>query len=320
MTSMNFKQTEQVELTGRSEMPDGLTKYLREISQFPLLTPEEECVLSAQILAGQQAEQALSGDIPEEERTLYRAAAETGRKAQEQLVAANLRLVVVIAKTYQNRGLSLLDLIQEGNLGLMKAAARYDASTGNRFSTCASWWIRQGISRAITDQGRAIRLPANVYQKVSHLRRAKRELSAQLGREPSLEELAEELSLPVKKVQELCRCDREVASLDTPLGDEDSNTTLGDVAVSVTPMETVDEAITHVALCGVLERALNSLDEQEHLVLEMRYGLGGYSVHTLEAVSQRLGLTRERVRQIENRALRLLRTGVESRQLAAFIA
>lgn len=320
----NMEETEQVKASAEesSSLPDPVTKYLREISQYPLLTADEEKVLSAEVRAGKEAEKHLSEDesLTEEQKKDYEALVEAGQQAQKQLVSSNLRLVVVIAKSYQGRGLSLLDLIQEGNLGLMRAAEKYDATTGNRFSTCAAWWIRQAISRAITDQGRSIRLPGNVYNKVSQLRRAQRELTAKLEREPTEEELAEEMGISVKKVKELIQCAMDVASLDAPVKDDDSSAaTLGDFAGSVTPMEEVDETVTNVALTDVLNKALDGLDDREKHVLEMRYGLNGNSVHTLESVSKELGLTRERVRQIENRALRHLRTGSQSKELSAFM-
>ena len=304
-----------------AESPDSVTKYLQEISRFPLLTAEEERTLSAQVMAGKAAEEIL--DENGQDRQSYAdllVTVETGRQAQNQLAASNLRLVVVIAKTYQGRGLSLQDLIQEGNLGLMRAAGKYDAGTGNRFSTCASWWIRQAISRAITDQSRTIRLPGNVYQKVTELHRCRRDLTTRLGREPSDQELADELGVPLRKVKEWQRYAMDATSLDIPVKDEDNSSTLQDFVVGGDSSEAVIDTVTHGALCSVLDQALERLDDRERMVLELRYGLNGQPVHTLEAISQKLGLTRERVRQIETRALRRLRTGRESRELAEFIA
>ncbi len=308
-----LEQNNQAELV----VTNGLTGYLQEIGRIPLLTMEEEQILSTQVMTGQKAQQCLE---QEGQNPTLLCAIRAGESAQKQLVAANLRLVVTIARTYQGRGLSLQDLIQEGNVGLMRAAAKYDATTGNRFSTCASWWIRQAISRALTDQSRTIRLPANVYQRVQQLFRAERELTPLLGRAPTEEELAQHMHLSVKKVAELRRFGMEVSSLDVPIGDEDNSATLGDMAARVTPMDEVDEAVTHAELCAVLEQALESLEARERLVLSQRFGLGGQPAQTLEAVSQQLGLTRERVRQIERRALRQMRCGMQSRRLAGFMA
>ena len=304
-----------------ADSPDSVTKYLQEISRYPLLTAEEERTLSAQVMAGKAAEEIL--DENGQDRQSYAdllVTVETGRQAQNQLAASNLRLVVVIAKTYQGRGLSLQDLIQEGNLGLMRAAGKYDAGTGNRFSTCASWWIRQAISRAITDQSRTIRLPGNVYQKVTELHRCRRDLTTRFGREPSDQELADELGVPLRKVKEWQRYAMDATSLDIPVKDEDNSSTLQDFVVGGDSSEAVIDTVTHGALCSVLDQAMERLDDRERMVLELRYGLNGQPVHTLEAISQKLGLTRERVRQIETRALRRLRTGHESRELAEFIA
>ena len=300
---------------------DSIAKYLQEISRYPLLTAEEERTLSAQVMAGKAAEEILNGN--EQDPASYEdllVSVETGRQAQNQLAASNLRLVVVIAKTYQGRGLSLQDLIQEGNLGLMRAAGKYDAETGNRFSTCASWWIRQAISRAITDQSRTIRLPGSVFQKVAELRRCQRELTARLGRDPSDQELADELGVSIGKVKAWQRYSMDVTSLDIPVKDEENSSTLQDFVDGGDSTETVIDTVTHGALCSVLDQAMERLDDRERMVIELRYGLNGQPVHTLEAISRKLGLTRERVRQIETRALRRLRTGRESRELAEFIA
>ncbi len=297
---------------------DSLTRYLQEINRVPRLTVEEECSLSARVLTGTAAEEALTQGTMDEGTA--RPLIADGKTAQERLVSANLRLVVLLAKSYQNRGLSLADLIQEGNMGLMKAAAKYDATTGNRFSTCASWWIKQTLSRAVSDQGRMIRLPANMYQQVNRLNRANRELNVLLEREPTPEELAAHLHISVKKVKLLLQYSADATSLDLPVGDEDNGATLGDIAVAVNPIDEVDDSIAHIDLCGVLTDAMDRLDERERLVLELRYGLNGNSVHTLEAAGGLLGLTRERVRQIELKALRRLRTGVKARELKSFIA
>jgi RNA polymerase sigma factor (sigma-70 family) len=319
--------TEELELTqDTGAMLDSVKEYLQEIGQYPLLTPEEEESLATQIRAGLDAEQLLeerrNDTAPlelEELRLLNRLIAQ-GQAAQEHLVHSNLRLVVMIAKKYLNRGMSLLDLIQEGNLGLMKAAAQYRTDKGARFSTYASWWIRQGISRAITDNSRTIRLPSHIFHQVAHLRKAARELAVELDREPTEEELAQRMGVKLSKVKELRRYGMEVTSLDLSLGGDEDGFTLGDVAASVTPMDQVEEDMSRSSLTGVLQQVLDTLPERPRTILALRYGLVDGHAYTLEEVGNRIGLTRERVRQIERKTLGLLRNGAYAQQLASFIA
>jgi RNA polymerase primary sigma factor len=318
---------EELELTQDSgTMLDSVKEYLKEIGQYPLLSQEEEEGLAAQIRAGQDAEQLLeqrkgsSEPVELEELRLLNQLISQGKAAQETLVNANLRLVVMVAKKYLNRGMSLLDLIQEGNLGLMKAAAQYRTDKGARFSTYAAWWIRQGISRAITDNSRTIRLPSHIFHQVAHLRKAARELAVELDREPTEEELAQRLGVKLSKVKELRRYGLEVTSLDVSLGGEDDGFTLGDVAGSVTPMDQVEEEMNRSSLTGILREVLDTLPERTSYVLSLRYGLVDGHLYTLDEVGKLIGLTRERVRQIERKALGTLREGAYAQQLASFIA
>ena len=312
------------ELLSSAELPDAVKSYLREIGQFPLLTAEEEQTLSLRIQAGKDAEsllKELEKESAVELDTLreYRALVRQGEEAKDRLIQCNLRLVVVVAKKYLNRGLPFLDLIQEGNLGLMKAAEKYDASTGNRFSTVAAWWIRQTITRAVTDTSRAIRLPSYVFQDVGHVRKAARQLREKLHREPTVEEIAGTLKMKPEKVKDLMRVGMDTTSLDLPVGDDETST-LADFAGAVNPMEEVNDRICREQLKAALSVLLSQLGERERQVLELHYGMNGHRCHTLEEIGGKLGLTRERVRQIELRALRLLRNGGGLKKLENFIA
>ncbi len=305
---------------------DSVKEYLQEIGQYKLLTAEEEQQLSSRIRAGQDAAQLLeqmeSGGEPGDldRLTLLRQLVRQGEVAHDRMVNANLRLVVLIAKKYLNRGLPLLDLIQEGNIGLMKAASEYRSDRGTRFSTYAAWWIRQGISRAITDCGRTIRLPSHIFHQVAHLRRAVRELSVELNRQPTEEELAQRLGISVSKVKALQRYERDTTSLDNPLSSDDDGGTMIDVTPGDNPMDEVDEELTRKALVLVMRKVLDTLPERERYVLSLRYGLLDGHTYTLDEVGRNVGLTRERVRQIERKALRLISTGECAAQLKAFIA
>jgi RNA polymerase primary sigma factor len=326
-TEQNELLNEELELNQDSgTMLDSVKEYLKEIGQYPLLSQEEEEGLAVQIRAGQDAEELLeqrkcgTEPLELEELRLLNQLISQGKAAQETLVNANLRLVVMVAKKYLNRGMSLLDLIQEGNLGLMKAAAQYRTDKGARFSTYAAWWIRQGISRAITDNSRTIRLPSHIFHQVAHLRKAARELAVELDREPTEEELAQRLGVKRSKVKELRRYGLEVTSLDVSLGGDEDGFTLGDVAGSVTPMDQVEEEMNRSSLNGILQQVLDTLPERTRYVLSLRYGLVDGHLYTLDEVGKLIGLTRERVRQIERKALSALREGAYAQQLASFIA
>ena len=266
--------------------------YLKEIGKVPLLTQEEENELSRRVKEGD---------------------AEAARRLAE----ANLRLVVSIAKHYAGRGMLLSDLIQEGNLGLMKAVDKFDYQKGYRFSTYATWWIRQAITRAIADQGRTIRIPVHMVETVNRLRKTSRILTQELGREPTPDELAQKLQMPKEQVTELLRIMMEPVSLETPVGDEE-DTHLGDFMPDLAFPPPSEEASYRVMRAQLLE-VLSTLTERERKVLELRFGLEDGEVHTLEEVGEEFHVTRERIRQIESKALRKLRHPSRSRKLRDYL-
>jgi len=258
--------------------------YLREIGQVKLLTPDEEIDLAAKIKKGD-------------------------KKAREQMIKANLRLVVKIAHDYENFGLPLLDLISEGNIGLMKAVERFDPAKGGKLSTYGSWWIKQSIKRALANQSKTIRLPVHLVDKISRMRRTAMKLQEIFGREPTDEELADELGMSVTRVAQMRTAAIRPASLDAPIGDDESNSfaeVVQDEAAN-TPYEQLEEK----TVTGMLQEMVKTLDERESTILRYRFGLDGGSEKTLEEVGERFGVTRERVRQIQNIALIKLRKMIE---------
>ena len=297
---------------------DPVRMYLNEIGRYRLLTAQQEVELSMALEAGRRAQERLSSEeLSEEDAAVLHHNMREGELSHRRLVEANLRLVVSIARRYVGRGLPMLDLIQEGNMGLMRAVERFDYRKGFKFSTYATWWIRQAISRAIADQGRTIRMPIHVLDVVNKLRRARRDLAQDLGRDPTVDELAADLDLPSDRVEELMRFAQDTVSLEMPVG-EDSSGTLGDLVEDPDGERPVDAA-TFASLQDQLALALEGLSEREREVLIMRFGLADGKMRTLEEVGSEFNVTRERVRQLEMKALAKLRHPDKSQRLAGFL-
>ena len=298
---------------------DPVKMWLTEIGRYRLLSAQQEVELAMQLEAGHTAEERLKAE-PEpavEDRMLLERAVRKGNSAHQRLVEANLRLVVSIARNYVGRGLALLDLIQEGNLGLMRAVDRFDYRRGFKFSTYASWWIRQAITRSIADQARTIRVPIHVVDMINKLTRTQRELSQDLGREPTIKEIAREMDLDIDRVEELSQIAQNPVSLETPVGEEEDST-LGDFVEDGTA-EIPVEAATFRLLQDYLAQTLEGLNQREREVLVLRFGLEDGRVRTLEEVGERFGVTRERIRQLETKALAKLRHPNNSRRLEGFL-
>ncbi len=298
---------------------DPVRMYLQEIGRFPLLTPQQEVELAMQAEAGTRAEDQLEiGEaLSAAERLILERAVRQADKARKRLVEANLRLVVSIAKKYVGRGLGLLDLIQEGNLGLIRAVEKFDYRKGFKFSTYATWWIRQAVTRALADQARTIRVPVHMVETINKLARAQRTLVQELRRDPTIEEIAEELELEPGRVTELRRIAQDPVSLETPLGEEDDST-LGDFVEDTEAVIPVEAAAFHL-LQSYLSLALEALSERERDVLVMRFGLADGKVRTLEEVGDYFNVTRERIRQIETKALAKLRQPARARKLEGYL-
>jgi RNA polymerase primary sigma factor len=298
---------------------DPVRMYLNEIGRYRLLTAQEEVELSMAFEAGLKAAVQLEkeGDLSEEDRAILVATGVKGEAAQTRLVESNLRLVVSIARRYVGRGMALLDLIQEGNLGLMRAVERFDYRRGFRFSTYATWWIRQSITRAIADQGRNIRMPIHIVDTINKLTRAQRELAQSYGREPTPEELSRELDLPVDRLIELTRIAQDTISLETPVGEEEDST-LADFVEDL-DAEVPADAATFRLLQENLALALEGLNPREREVLIMRFGLADGRMRTLEEVGEHFKVTRERIRQLETKALAKLRHPEKAKNLQGFL-
>ena len=298
---------------------DPVRMYLNEIGRYRLLTAQEEVELSMAFEAGLKAGVQLDkeGDLSEEDRAILIATSVKGEAAQNRLVESNLRLVVSIARRYVGRGMALLDLIQEGNLGLMRAVERFDYRRGFRFSTYATWWIRQSITRAIADQGRNIRMPIHIVDTINKLTRAQRELAQSYGREPTPEELSRELDLPVDRLIELTRIAQDTISLETPVGEEEDST-LADFVEDL-DAEVPADAATFRLLQENLALALEGLNPREREVLIMRFGLADGRMRTLEEVGEHFKVTRERIRQLETKALAKLRHPEKAKNLQGFL-
>jgi RNA polymerase primary sigma factor len=288
---------------------DSVRLYLREIGQVPLLSAEQERKLATQIAEGQAAMRELAKLGPADQQsgqaTNLRRRIAIGDEARQQMAAANLRLVVSIAKRYRDRGLQLLDLIQEGSLGLLRAIEKFDHNKGFKFSTYATWWIKQALSRALADQSRLVRLPVHLGETLNRIQAARRQLTQALGRDPTDNELAVNLGMSEEKLRELRRTAQDPVSLATPVGEE-ADSTLADFIPDPHALD-ADDAAASGMLRAQIATALDQLTERERRVLELRYGLSDGQPRTLEEVGRAFGVTRERVRQIEVKALRKLR-------------
>jgi RNA polymerase primary sigma factor len=302
---------------------DHVRMYLSEIGRVDLLTPEDERALAQLIEEGQHAaaridQAAICETVvdPAEQRILLRSV-QRGVRAKSELIQANLRLVVSIAKRYSGRGMQLLDLIQEGNLGLMRAVDKYDHTKGFRFSTYATWWIRQAITRSIADQSRTIRIPVHMVEHVNRLRRTGREFTQENGREPTVEELARAMRADPEWIRDLQRIAEDPLSLDSPVGDED-DANLGDF-IADPSADRPELAATRAMLVEAVEAVVGELTEREQEIVRMRFGLDGSQIRTLEEVGRELGVTRERIRQIEAKTLNKLRQPQHSQRLQEFL-
>ncbi|MCJ7566301.1 MAG: sigma-70 family RNA polymerase sigma factor [Anaerolineales bacterium] len=297
---------------------DSVGLYLREVGGIPLLTAQEEVDIAKRIERGRLAREKLAQEsLSQKKRAELQISIEDGWAAREHLITANSRLVISVAKKYLGRGVPFLDLIQEGNIGLIRAAKKFDYRRGHKFSTYATWWIRQAVTRAIADQGRTIRVPVHMGDQINKMLRVSHQLTQQLGHTPSSEDLAEALEISPKKTEDLMKVSRRPLSLEMPT-DEDSNSVLGDFIQDEESPAPVDIA-TQNLLKENLREALNSLPPREVRVLQLRYGLHDGRNYTLEEVGQKMGVTRERVRQIEAQALTRLRHPHHRERLIDFL-
>ena len=274
---------------------DSVRLYLREIGKIPLLSNEEEAELAKQIVEG-------------------------NRKAKDKMVEANMRLVVSIAKRYSGRGLDFLDLIQEGNTGLLRAVEKFDPEKGFKFSTYATWWIRQAITRAIADQARTIRIPVHMVETINKVLRTTRKLTTELNREPTTEEIAKELDMEVDKIEYVMRIKQDIASLDASVGrdGDDEDSVLGDFVEDEERVSPEDSAANQI-LKEQLASIISTLSDREQKIIKMRFGIGGERPHTLEEVGYEFSVTRERIRQIEAKALSKLRKHKDTKKLHEYL-
>ncbi len=304
---------------------DSVRLYLREIGKIPLLNAEEELALAQQIVANRDelaetAEKLKADDLTSSERTKLKSKAVKLARPKDKMAEANMRLVVSIAKRYSGRGLDFLDLIQEGNTGLLRAVEKFDPDKGFKFSTYATWWIRQAITRAIADQARTIRIPVHMVETINKLLRTQRRMTQELNREPSIEELAKELEMEPEKIEYVIKIKQDITSLDAGVGrdGDEEESVLGDFVVdedSVPP----EESAANQLLKEQVQSILSTLSEREQKIIKMRFGLETGKSHTLEEVGQEFAVTRERIRQIEAKALAKLRKHKDARKLHEYL-
>ena len=324
------KELEEIEVSKEEledlSVPEGINiddhvkMYLKEIGKVNLLTPEEELSLAKRMADGETAKEQLEEigeDIDEDTKKQIDLLIADGEKAKKSLAEANLRLVVSIAKRYVGRGMLFLDLIQEGNLGLIKAVDKFDYTKGYKFSTYATWWIRQAITRAIADQARTIRIPVHMVETINKVIRVNRQLLQELGHDPTAEETAEEMNMPVERVREILKIAQEPVSLETPIGEEEDSH-LGDFIPDEDASEPA-EAASFTLLKEQLVEVLSTLTPREEKVLKLRFGIEDGRTRTLEEVGKEFNVTRERIRQIEAKALRKLRHPSRSKKLKDFL-
>ena len=300
------------------ESDDPMTLYLREIGRYSLLTADDEVTLAKQRERGESALKQLEQGVDNPDtRDQLRQEAERGKQARDRLIQGNFRLVISIAKQYQGYGVPFLDLIQEGNLGLMRAIDKFDFRRGFKLSTYATWWIRQAVGRAVADYGRNIRLPVHMNERLRRLYRLSQRLEQELGRKPSTEELAEEMNIPAGKIQAMLGLSQDTLSLEMPVGEEQESELGQFIEDEISPAP--DDRASHELLHEDVEEALETLSPRESRILRLRFGLHDGHSYTLEEVGRKFGLTRERVRQIEKHALRRLRHASRSRKLRGYL-
>nr|MBU6202746.1 sigma-70 family RNA polymerase sigma factor [Acidobacteriota bacterium] len=309
------------------DSPDTVRQYLNEIGQVPLLTSAEEKTLGKAVKDGQKAQQRLDdarsdgkSKLSASDRKTLRETIKAGEKAKDRMVRANLRLVVSIARRYDRKELHLSDLIQEGNIGLMHAVDKYDYEKGFKFSTYATWWIRQSMTRAMADQGRNIRIPGHMMEIVNRVQRSERELTAELKRDPTPEEVAARCDITVEKLFEIQQLTLSTASLDAPVGVDVDDLTVGETLASPDAADPLNETVQR-ELVSQIEKSLDGLPERERRIMSMRFGLGEFSgkQHTLEEVAEKEDITRERVRQIEQKTLARMRHPHNNSGLRSFV-
>lgn len=328
LSSLEIEDIKEEELLNIESLPssikvdDPVRMYLKEIGRIPLLNSDEEVNLAVRVNNGRFAQEQLDDmkndqvDIPEEERLQLENMVEDAIYAKNRLVEANYRLVVSIAKRYVGRGMLFLDLIQEGNMGLMRAVDKFDHEKGFKFSTYATWWIRQAITRAVADQARTIRIPVHMVETINKLVRIQRQLVQELSREPSPEEIGERMGITAERVQAIQKIAQEPISLEAPVGEEEDSS-LGDFISDPTALNPYEYTVQEMVK-RTLDEVLETLTDREEKVLRLRYGLLDGKTHTLEEVGKEFGVTRERIRQIESKALRKLRQPSRQKKLKDF--